>query len=253
MASPDATETTATTSPTLAPRGCQVAWAPPAMPPADRLDDGVRRRIAALHRAEDRARHATGAALTDALVGVHGGPAARVLRTRGAAPAVEGAALHVSVAHGGAWVAVAVSALAPVGVDVEPLTRALEVGALAEQILAPAERDLLATVEGDDARRRALLVWWTRKEAVLKATGDGLRVDPRELVLSAPDTPPRLVAFAGRPELASTCAIADLAPDGDHVGAVAVLAAEPVTLAQLDGTTLLGRMARGGGIGAAKA
>jgi len=239
MAAPDANDTTTPAVPALGPRECQVAWARPAMPPAERLDDGVRRRIAALHREEDRARHATGAALTDALVGVHGGSGARVRRARGAAPSVEGAALHVSVAHGGAWVAVAVSALAPVGVDVEPLTRALEVDALAAQVLAPAERDLLAAVEGEEARRRALLVWWTRKEAVLKATGDGLRVDPRELVLSAPDAPPRLVAFAGRPELRATCAIADLSPDGDHVGAVAVLAAEPVTLAQLDGAALL--------------
>jgi 4'-phosphopantetheinyl transferase len=209
------------------------------MPPEHRLDVGVRRRIAALLRPEDQARHATGAALADALVAAHGGPEARVLRRRGAAPAVQGAVLHVSVAHGGAWVAVAVSALAPVGVDVEPVTRAVDVDALAAEILAPAERELLASVDGEDARRRALLIWWTRKEAVLKATGDGLRVDPREVVVTAPDAPPRLIAFAGRPELRATCAIADLAPDDEHVGAVAVLAAEPVTLAELDGAPLL--------------
>jgi 4'-phosphopantetheinyl transferase len=209
------------------------------MPAAEALDEDVRRRVAALRRDEDRARHATGAVVADRLARAHGGPEARVVRRRGEAPVVEGASVFLSVAHGGGWVAVAVAAVGPVGVDVEPLHRSLDVDGLAGEVLAPAEREVLALVYGDDARRRALLTWWTRKEAVVKATGDGLRVDPREVVVSPPDTPPRLVAFAGRPELVGGCAIADLAPDDEHVGAVAVLAAEPVTLTQVDGAALL--------------
>jgi 4'-phosphopantetheinyl transferase len=210
------------------------------MPPEELLDAGVRQRLAALRRPEDRARHATGAALSDALAREHGGPGVRVVRRRGERPVVDGAELSMSVAHGGAWVVVAVTALAPVGVDVEPITRELDVDALAGQILAPAERDVLDAVAGEVERRRALLTWWTRKEAVLKATGDGLRIDPRDVVLSPPGVVPRLVAFAGRPELVGACAMADLAPDEAHVGAVAVLAPEPVTLARRDGAALLG-------------
>jgi 4'-phosphopantetheinyl transferase len=248
------------------------------MPARELLDAGVRRRLEALRQPADRERHATGAALSDALARIHGGPAARVVRRRGEAPAVEGAVrppeggaaaadgdgtvrppreappvdravrppvggasdLHLSVAHGGAWVVVAITALAPVGVDVEAITRELDVDGLAAQVLAPAERDVLRALEDADARRRALLTWWTRKEAVLKATGDGLRIDPRDVVLSPPGAAPRLVAFAGRPELVGPCAIADLAPDDAHVGAVAVLAPEPVTLTRADGAVLLG-------------
>jgi 4'-phosphopantetheinyl transferase len=209
-------------------------WAAPRRPDEALLDDGVRRRIAALRQPADQDRHATGAVLSDALARIHAGPDARVVRRRGEAPAVEGA--HLSVAHGGAWVAVAITALAPVGVDVEPLTRALDVEALAARVLAPAERDAMA---GGGDPHRALLMAWTRKEALLKATGDGLRVDPREVVLSPPDAPPRLLAFAHRPELVGACAIADVAPDDGHVGAVAILAAEPVTLTALDGEALL--------------
>lgn len=221
--------------PALGPRGCQVVWAAPRRLDDARLDDGVRRRMAGLRQPADQDRHATGAVLADALARIHAGPDARVVRRRGEAPVVEGG-VHLSVAHGGAWVVVAISALAPVGVDVEPLTRALDVELLAEQVLAPAERD--AMVRADDAHR-ALLTAWTRKEALLKATGDGLRVDPREVVLSPPDAPPRLLAFAHRPELVGACAIADVAPDAGHAGAVAVLAAEPVTLTALDGEALL--------------
>jgi 4'-phosphopantetheinyl transferase len=209
------------------------------MPRDELLDDGVRARIGTLRQEVDRCRHATGAALSDLLVRAHGGPDARVVRARDAGPAITGAELYVSVAHGGAWVAVAVTDVAPIGVDVEPVDRTLDVDGVAENVLAPAERDVFAEIAGDDARRRAFLVWWTRKEAVLKATGDGLRLDPREVVLSGPGAPPRVVGFAGRPELRAGSALADLTPDAAHVGAVAVLAAEPVTLTVLDGAALL--------------
>jgi 4'-phosphopantetheinyl transferase len=235
--------------PALGPRGCQVVWARPVMPPDAALDDGVRERLAALAREEDRRRHATGAVLSDALVRIHAGAHARVVRRRGAAPRVVvggamapgaaprveggGSEVYMSVAHGGAWVVVAVCAAGPVGVDVEPRGRAFDAG-LAEQVLAPAEREAVGAGEG-------LLVAWTRKEAVVKATGDGFgRVDPREVVLAPPGEPPRLLAYGGRPELAGAVAIADVAPDAEHVGAVAVLAPEPVTLAVLDGAALLG-------------
>jgi 4'-phosphopantetheinyl transferase len=194
--------------------------------------------VAELRRTEDRARHATGALLADALVGLHGGPRARVRRERGRAPRVEGADLHVSVAHAGAWVAAAI-ARHPVGVDVEPSDRAMDVEALAEQALAPAEREALAGRRGAGERDRALLTWWTRKEAVLKATGDGLTVEPREVIVSAPWEAPRLLAFASRPALVNGCVLADLAPDDRHLAAVAVLTRAPVTLTQVDGASLL--------------
>ncbi|WCB95244.1 hypothetical protein DSM104299_03987 [Baekduia alba] len=226
----------------LGPRGCQVAWARPSRPDPSRLDDEVRARLARLRHPDDRARHATGVLLTDALVREHGGPDARVRRARGRAPVVEGAELYVSVAHAGALVAVAVTRIAPVGVDVEALAGAPDAGELAAGILARAERDAFARCcagRDEAARRWALLTWWTRKEAVLKATGDGLAVEPRDVAVSAPDEPPRLLAFAGRPALPATCSIADVAPDAEHVGAVALLAGGPIAVEHVDGAALL--------------
>lgn len=76
--------------------------------------------------------------------------------------------VHVSIAHA-AHRAFAVAAFVPVGVDAEPRNtpraRLTAVGRLIGRRVA----DPLAT--------------WTRIEAVLKADGRGLRVDPRDVVL----------------------------------------------------------------------
>jgi 4'-phosphopantetheinyl transferase len=85
-------------------------------------------------------------------------------------PLVSGGArrVHVSIAHA-ADRAFAVAAFAPIGIDAEP---------------HDTPRDRLAAV-GELTGRRRLdpLGAWTRIEAVLKADGRGLRVDPGEVVL----------------------------------------------------------------------
>lgn len=108
----------------------------------------------------------------------HGKP--HVLPIRGVAvPHVslgraEGVAI-VAVAHGG-----------PVGVDIE-LTESASFPGFDDVALHPRER------AGNTAERATT---WVRKEALLKATGDGLGVDPRRIRLSDPGAPPHLVDWA---------------------------------------------------------
>lgn len=95
-------------------------------------------------------------------------------------------ALGLSLAHAGGLALVAVVQGARVGVDLEPLDT--DVARLADVALGP--HDAPAPMSS------ALLRTWARKEAVLKAVGVGLAVDPSGLAVSAAHEPPELTSWS---------------------------------------------------------
>lgn len=81
--------------------------------------------------------------------------------------------LHVSISHSRDHVAAALSAVGPIGVDIEPL-RDVPALALSRRWFDETEADWLATLpEGE--RSGEFLRLWTLKEATGKALGLGLR------------------------------------------------------------------------------
>jgi 4'-phosphopantetheinyl transferase len=84
-------------------------------------------------------------------------------------------------------VAVAVSNAGAVGVDVQQVTDDA-VGELSPLVLAESEA-------GPVVGARDFFTYWTRKEALVKATGDGVGVPLGEVVVSPPGTPPRLLGY----------------------------------------------------------
>ena len=80
-----------------------------------------------------------------------------------------------------------------VGVDIEGVDRTLAHDGLARKFLTGRERAAIATLD-DDARRRAFLRLWTCKEAMSKATGEGLSAPFREIGI---DTSAGLVVTEG--------------------------------------------------------
>ena len=214
------------------------------------LDDAERERWTAYRREVDRERFLVGCALAKTVVAACTGQRPeqvsfdRVCRQCGrphGKPAVRGGGPELSVSHSGDLVAVAV-ATAPVGVDVEQLDgRARELGggdpaALGRIVLAEEERAALAAIE-PEGRARAFLVAWTRKEAVTKARGDGLRVPFGEVVVASDLTVPRVTAWP-YPQDPRGVSLLDLDPGPGYVAALAVIGRCDAASAR-DGSILL--------------
>ena len=221
------------------------------------LDETERRRWAAYRRPEDRERFLVGCALAKAALARYTGrrPAGvrfdRTCATCGephGKPVIAGGGPGHSVAHSGDLIAVAVAG-APVGVDVEQAEgRPHLLGgdgdpeALARLVFSQAERDALAAVP-PGGRARAFLVGWTRKEAVTKATGDGMSVAFSEVVVTADGGPPRVTAWP-YPRSPQEASLRDLATDPGYVAALAVIGRCEAVRAR-DGSALLAELSRG--------
>ena len=112
---------------------------------------------------------------------------------------------NVSHTHGGAVIGIAdgLPAGTRIGVDVEREDRMLAADRLARKFLSPPEQAALAGLDAD-RRRRRFLRWWTCKEAMSKATGDGLVAPFSRLTvdiddgLALVDGPPPYVPAAWR-------------------------------------------------------
>lgn len=125
------------------------------------------------------------AALRETLAGALGMPAADVpiqRGPRGRPMLAPPHALDFNVTHT-EGIAVIAHLARPgwrVGIDVESLGRTVSHDGLARKFLTERERLAIAPLD-DDARRSAFLRRWTCKEAMSKATGDGLSAPFREI------------------------------------------------------------------------
>jgi 4'-phosphopantetheinyl transferase len=126
---------------------------------------------------------------------------------------------HVSLARAPGIVVVAVSTDHSVGVDIERIDQTWPTGT-ADLLLHEDER-------AHDAA--ALTTLWVRKESLLKANGDGLRVEPSGLRLTDPVELPRLLQWTNGPGVPA--AMQDLEIDG-YAACVTVLESRTVRVTQ---------------------
>jgi 4'-phosphopantetheinyl transferase len=214
------------------------------------LDEVERGRHARLQRQGDRTRFALGCALVrlaaSGYLGYHPGhvPLTRSCpecgEPHGKPRIVDGSGLELSVSHSGDRVVVALRRSKAVGVDVEQVTTRLrEPEKLASFALSPRELASLLTLPPEQWRI-AFLSHWTQKEAVLKATGEGLRVPLKRLEVSGHDDEPRLLAWMGRPDAVDSIRLYPLCPGPDHVASLAAIDCEDhQRVLELDARTLL--------------
>lgn len=145
----------------------------------------------------------------------------------------------LSVSHSGERVAVAISTAGLVGVDIEAADRGETLRpTVVDRITTEAERDMLARRSEAD-RAGAAIQLWTAKEAILKATGDGLNVAPHTVELLGDPHPTELARFEARPELVGETQVTVLASGTGYVGSLALLSADPAPIAERDAEALL--------------
>lgn len=140
------------------------------------LSDDERERAARFHFERDRSRYVVGRGLLRILLDGYAGIDAAHLRFRYGRhrkPFLVGSGPFFNVAHSGAVVLYAFSSTREVGVDVELMEPELPGDGIAERFFSPVEVAALHALPEED-QPRAFLACWTRKEAFLKARGDGL-------------------------------------------------------------------------------
>jgi 4'-phosphopantetheinyl transferase len=132
--------------------------------------------------------------------------------------------LQFNLSHTEGFCLVGVTRGAAIGVDVERVRRTDDMPQLVRHCFSAAEqRELEALPPGD--RCRAFFKGWTRKEAFIKAIGDGLSYPLETFDVSLnPDGPARLLAIGGSATAADGWSMDALEPAPDVQAAVAVAA-----------------------------
>jgi 4'-phosphopantetheinyl transferase len=189
------------------------------------LSADERARAARFHFERDRARYLRGHAAVRHLLAAYAGqePHALVF-ARGAhgKPALAGTALEFNLSHSEGCAVLAVTRGRRVGVDVERIRADRATLEVARRFFAPAEADAVAAAPPAE---RALTFFrcWTRKEAYVKARGEGLSLplDRFEVPLDPDATRALSVARDDHAETARW-SLRELAPAADHLGALVV-------------------------------
>jgi 4'-phosphopantetheinyl transferase len=174
----------------------------------------------------DRARYVVGRGLLRLMLGRYVDADAAALRfgygPQGK-PSLHGGGPQFNLAHSGATALYAFSSDSQLGVDVELMQPDFTDDRIAERFFSPLEVETLRALRQED-RAQAFLTCWTRKEAFLKARGDGLTLalDSFDVTL-APGEPPALLRTGWSPRERFCWKLVDLS-DLEQ-GQVAALAA----------------------------
>ncbi|WP_253769294.1 4'-phosphopantetheinyl transferase family protein [Goodfellowiella coeruleoviolacea] len=212
------------------------------------LDPAERERHGRFLRPVDAARFATGRAVAKTVLAQQVGidPAEVRFTTEcphcagnHGKPRMAGTDVDLSISHSGDLVAVGMVVGAVLGVDVEQTTTR-QPGNLPVEALAPRERAVLQALPADQ-RVAAFFTYWTRKEALLKATGHGLAAGMDTFTVSAPNEHPELLEWASGKVGPGPVRLHTLSPDPDHQGCVAVLTDRDIEVVEAQATEVLGR------------
>lgn len=127
-----------------------------------------------------------------------------------------------SVSHSGEWVLIAVAAEHRVGADVEALRPIPGFGQIVDRYFAPVECAAIGGVP-EERRLDAFFCCWTRKEAYVKALGDGISFGfSRFAVAVDADDTPAILEIEGSADAAAGWTVWSGEPAPGYAAAVAI-------------------------------
>jgi 4'-phosphopantetheinyl transferase len=187
-----------------------------------------RGRAGTFHFAIDRHRCLIGRALARILLAHHLGQAPQELTFEHNAfhkPRLAGkfaAGLEFNISHSGEWLLIALAHRRALGVDVERMREDMATAEIAARFFSPYECAALASLPAP-MQCAAFFECWTRKEAYLKARGDGLSL-PLDLfdVAFLPGAEARLLATRHDPQELRRWSLCALDVGAGHKAALAV-------------------------------
>jgi 4'-phosphopantetheinyl transferase len=188
------------------------------------LDAGDRERAARFKFAEDRARFVLGRGLLRKCLGHYLEQPPETVELAytdlGRPLLPQDETIQFNISHTGDLVAFALTASAQVGVDVELVHRPPDLLELAKRIFSDADFRTFQALPADEALPTFYRVW-TRKEAYLKARGEGI-TEGLQLISASlgPETTSRIMD-ARNESAAQTWRVIDLPVPNDYMGCIA--------------------------------
>jgi 4'-phosphopantetheinyl transferase len=138
-----------------------------------------------------------------------------------------GSKFNFNLAHSESLALIAVTRLDAVGIDVEKIRPVTDASELVERFFSPRENALFQQL-ADDQKSIAFFNLWTRKEAWLKATGEGIgQLLALVEVTFLPSEPARFLGLPRHHAAKTNWLVRELSPAPDFVGAIALPAVQP--------------------------
>ena len=133
---------------------------------------------------------------------------------------------HFNISHSGEWILIGLSLGRILGIDVERERENMATREIAARFFSPLECSMLEALPAAE-RCRSFFACWTRKEAYLKARGDGLSLPLDQFdVAFAPGAEPRLISTRHDPAEAHRWKLAALDVGCGYAAALAVEGAD---------------------------
>jgi 4'-phosphopantetheinyl transferase len=135
-------------------------------------------------------------------------------------PSLPESDLRFNLSHSDNIILIAVTQNHDIGVDVEHIHHIPEMSIMARDNFSAYEQETLFNLP-EQEWERAFYRCWTRKEAYIKATGDGFSMPLRDFdVTLTQDETPRILRASG--DDPARWSLVHLEPDADYVGAICI-------------------------------